>query len=304
MRFPDTKSNRIAVIKEGLELVPLDETDNWLFVELPRGDKGWIQKKLVDRQKHPRIRVAKDTDAYEQPTAGSQRKASLITGDQFLALNKDKNWYKILLRGSEIGWVYAGYVEEITKGTLLLRDESNLRMGPGFEYRIINSVPIPKGEQVKWLDEKSGWSQIQVGSEVGWVKLDMAKDVTLPEMTASRNANVHAGPGTNYAQVGEVRKDRKYTPLRKENGWYQLRLPTGSEGWVSMDVFSPKKSRLVFTLDKANIRKGPGLHYPVVAQVEPAVDVTIIGGEGEWYFVQLQDGTTKGYIQKGLVFEE
>lgn len=302
MRFPDSKSNRVAIIKEGVELTPLDETDDWLFVELPRGDKGWIQKRQVDRQKFPRITVIKATSAYAQASAASAVKASLAQGDQFLALDKKDYWYKILLRDSQIGWVYSGYVQEITRGTLLIRNDSDLRMGPGLDYRII--LTVPRGEQVKWLDEKSGWSQIQYKNEVGWVKLEAAKDITMPEMTAGRDAKVYAGPGNTYAQVGEIKKDRRYAPLKKENGWYQLRLPSGTEGWVPMDVFSPKKTRLVFTLDKANIRSGPGLHYSIVAQIEPAVDVTIIGGEGDWYYVQLQDGKTRGYIQKGLVFEE
>jgi N-acetylmuramoyl-L-alanine amidase len=175
-------------------------------------------------------------------------------------------------------------------------------MGPGLEYRKI--IIIPRGEQVKWLTEKNGWSQVQTNSgEIGWVKLELARDVTLPGMVANQDATVRAGPGNSYAQVGSVQQGKKYTPLKKEGGWYQLRLPTGTEGWVAMEVFTTKKSRLVFTLDKAEIRQGPGAHYAIVAHVEPAIDVNILGTEGDWYHVQLQDGK-KGYIRKELVFEE
>ena len=302
LRLPDKKANRIAIIKEGVELNPIDETDDWLFIELPRGDKGWIPKRLVDRQRHPRILITRNTEAYEQPTAGSLLKATLTKDDQFLALDKKGNWYKILLRGSDVGWVYGAYSQEITKGMLLIKDDSFLRMGPGLEYRRITTVP--RGEQVKWLTEKSGWSQVQIKSgEIGWVKLELARDVTLPEMVANQNATVRAGPGNSYAQVGSVQQGKKYAPIKKEGAWYQIRLPTGTEGWVAMEVFTTKKSRLVFTLDKADIRQGPGSHYALVAQVEPAIDVNILGTEGDWYHVQLQDGK-KGYIRKELIFEE
>jgi len=302
MKFADEKSNRLAVVKEGVQLTPIDETDDWLFVELPRGDKGWIKKRLVDRQKYPRIRVVRNTEAYEQPNAGSLLKATLAKGDEFLALDKNKNWYKIFLRGADVGWVYSGYVNEVTKGSLLVKENSHLRMGPGLDYRKIGTVP--GGERLKWLDQKGAWNQVQISSgEVGWIYEELAKDVTMPEMTAQRNSSVYAGPGTNFAKAGEVIQGRKYLPITKQNGWYQIRLPGGTEGWVTMDVFSPQKSRLVFTLDKANIRSGPGLHYNVVQVVQPAADLTVIGSEGDWYFVQLQDGT-RGYIRKDLIFEE
>jgi len=125
----------------------------------------------------------------------------------------------------------------------------------------------------------------------------------MPQMIAQTNSSVYAGPGTNFAKVGEVVRGRKYSPIDKKPDWYQIQLSVGTEGWVPMDVFSPKKSRIVFTLDKANIRSGPGMHYDIIQTLQPATDVTVIGTEGDWYYVQLQDGK-RGYIRKDLVFEE
>jgi uncharacterized protein YgiM (DUF1202 family) len=302
MKFADEKSTKIAVVKEGVQLVPIDETDDWLFIELPRGDRGWIKKRLVDRQKLPHIKILRDTEAYEQPTAGSLLKATMMKDDSFLALDLRNNWYKILLRGSEIGWVYGGYVKEDTKGSLLVKENSFLRMGPGLDYRIITTVP--GGQKVKWLDQKGDWNQVQIESgEVGWIYEQLAKNVTMTEMTAQANSTVYAGPGTNFAKVGEVVRGRKYAPMNKKPDWYEIQLTAGTTGWVAMDVFSPKKSRVVFTLDKANIRSGPGMYYDIVQTLQPAVDVTVLRTEGDWYYVQLQDGK-RGYIRKDLVFEE
>lgn len=300
-RTPDENASRIAVVKEGVELNPIDDKGEWLFIELPRGDKGWIKKSLVNRQQLPRIIIVKETRAYEQPSSGSRSIASLYRNDEYTALDKKDNWFKVLLHGAEIGWVYAGYVKEKTKGMLLVKENSHVRMGPGADYQIIGSVR--PGEQLKWLDEKSDWCQVQVGEkEIGWIQLDLAKDVTLPPLTATKNSSVYAGPGSNYAVVGTIRDGRKYTPRTKKNGWYQIELSNATEGWVYQDVFRSKKSRVVFTLDTSNIRRGPGLNYEIVHRVEPATDLTIIGSEGDWYYVELQDGI-KGYIKKDLVFE-
>ncbi len=302
MRFPDEKSSRVAVVKEGVQLIPLDENEDWLFVDLPRGDKGWIKKRLVNRQRYPRIQVVRDTEAYEQPSAGSQLRSTLIKGDEFLALDFKNNWYKILLRGSVIGWVYGGHVKELTRGTLLVKENSLLRMGPGQDYRYITTVPA--GERVKWLDQKGGWSQVQIkNGEVGWIYQEMAKNITLPEVTAQRSSPVYAGPGTNYAKVGEVIRGKQYAPIEKRQDWYHIELFTGTSGWVPASVFTQLKSRVVFTLDKANLRAGPGMNFAVVQQLQPAVDVTVLGIEGDWYYVQLQDGK-RGYLRKDMVFDE
>ena len=301
-RFPDDRSARLAILQEGEILQPLDEREEWLFVQMSRGDKGWIKKNLVDRQKHPKVKIARNTQAYEEANAGGRTKASLYEGDSFFALDKKGDWIKIYLRGNEVGWVHQNSVNLEVKGNLLIKSSANLRMGPGLDYRIITK--IPGGEQTRWLDNKSGWYQIQIPSgEVGWVTEDLIRNVTIPEMTANKDSYVHGGPGTNFERVGEIKKGEKYAPLNKQSGWYQIRLSSRTDGWVPMDVFNVKKSRLVFTLDKADIRKGPGLTYDLLTTVEPATDLTVIGSEGEWYYVELQDGT-KGYVKRELVFEE
>ena len=71
-----------------------------------------------------------------------------------------------------------------------------------------------------------------------------------------------------------------------------------------MNVFISKKTRIVFTLDVANIYKSPGVNYPIIRKVEPATDVRILGSEGDWYYVEVQTADKpKGYIRKELVFE-
>ncbi|MFZ5519475.1 MAG: SH3 domain-containing protein [Candidatus Zhuqueibacterota bacterium] len=300
-RNPDKNAPRIAVVKEGIELTPINEEEDWLFVVLPRGDKGWIEKALVNRQKYPRVIIVKETKAYEQPTNSSRAIASLFTDDEFATLDKKDNWHKVLLRGSEIGWVYGGYLKEKSRGKLLVRENSRVRMGPGTDYKPIGNVSA--GEQLNWLDEKNNWCQVEMKpKEVGWILVDLAKDITLPPVTASKNASAYAGPGANYAVVGTVKSGTKYSPRTKKNGWYQVDLSNGTQGWIKEDVFTSQKTRVVFTMEKSNIRSGPGQFYEVVEQVEPATDLTIIGIEGDWYYVELQDGK-KGYIKKDLVFE-
>jgi len=140
-------------------------------------------------------------------------------------------------------------------------------------------------------------------NRTGWIQENLVNDIAMPEMTAQKNFPLYAGPGTNYSRVGEIARGQKYVLIKEENEWYQIQLSLGIESWVPAEVFSPSKAQLVFTLDKANIRSGPGIDYSVIQTIQPAVNVRIIGEEENWYYVQLKD-VTKGYIRKDLVFEE
>jgi len=306
-RLPEKNSVKIAIIKEGVKLTPMDEykgeSDNfsWLFVKLPRGDKGWIRQDLVNRQKHPWILVKRDAEVYEEPTAGSLAKGNVAKDEKFIALDKNDNWYKIPIRGSNVAWIYAGYVEEQVKGTQLVRENSSLRMGPGLDYRIIKTVS--KSEQGKWLDEKGDWRQIQISSgDVGWISVGQTKRVPLEMITAQQTTYAYNKPNTNSQVVGKIFNNRKYTPLEKKNNWYRIQLTDGKFAWVDIQAFSSPKHRTVFTLETAKIYNGPSVNNKVIQTVEPATDLDIIGSDGGFYWVELKGGI-RGYVKKELVFE-
>ncbi|NOZ61948.1 MAG: SH3 domain-containing protein [Calditrichaeota bacterium] len=168
-RLPDIQSKKIAVLKEGTKLKPTDDEGDWLFVKMPRGDKSWIHKKLVDLQEFPYVIVTSDANVYQKPTAGSILKGRVKREERFLALNKNSNWYKISYRTDDVGWIYAGFVKEDVKGTQLIRERTELRMGPGKDYELIGYVK--KGTQAKWLNEVNKWRQVEVKTRQRWLGL-------------------------------------------------------------------------------------------------------------------------------------
>jgi len=45
--------------------------------------------------------------------------------------------------------------------------------------------------------------------------------------------NLRAGPGTGYASYGRLASDTRVDVLAKQAGWYRVRTPRGTIGWVS-----------------------------------------------------------------------
>src|SRR5690554_1057547 len=44
---------------------------------------------------------------------------------------------------------------------------------------------------------------------------------------------IRSGPGTEYDPITSVVQDNEVTLLATENGWYEVRIPSGQKGWVA-----------------------------------------------------------------------
>ncbi len=301
-RLPDIKSPKIAILKEGTKLTPIDDEGDWLFVKLPQRRKGWIHKKLVNLQEHPYIIATADANVYERPTAGSMQKGRIRREERYLALDKNPNWYKIPYRTDDVGWVYSGFVKEDIKGSQLIRQRTELRMGPGDDYELLGYVK--KGTQAKWLKEVGEWRQIEVSAGlVGWVKSSRTKPLELKKLTAKKLGNAYARPEYNSQIVGRVLKGKTYKPFEKRGTFYRIQLSDGQYAWAPMEYFEGKKKKTVFTVDVAYLKSGPNPQAAVLDTLQPATDLVVLGSYGEYYEVEIKETKKRGYVLKALIFE-
>lgn len=328
---PNEKSIIINIIKDGTELIPIDEINNWFLVKLSGGRQGWVLKSDVHNNQCPKIKIVDDAKVYELTSRESQIKTSISKGEALLPLLAKENWFKVSLPNDDVGWIDGQYITYIKpEYSLSLFSDHCFRTGPGIEYQIITTVS--RGSKFEILDEKfltsTTWYLVRLASgEIGWIgdadyqekslltdispKSETLKEKYITErsflatLTARSTSLAYGGPGANYAVVGTIQEGTIYKPLRKQFEWYLLELSTKTNGWVPAyrDVLGLTSPVIVFTLDQSNLRDGPGLEYNIIKQISPATDITIIQKLADYYYVRLMDGT-KGYIKKDLVFEE
>lgn len=64
-------------------------------------------------------------------------------------------------------------------------------------------------------------------------RIEFVEVVILP--TSVGFLNVRTGPGTGFEKIGEVKPGESYPMLSEdvEAGWYEIRFPDGTSGWVS-----------------------------------------------------------------------
>lgn len=302
-RTPLISDNIITTLNGGTEVQSLAEKDEWYLVKLYDGRQGWISKSVVTKQILPRIRITKTTDAYIKPSTTSEAITKLKAGDEYYPVAKQGEWYKVILRGGDYAWVYSSFYEEVVKRNILITKKSLLREGPGVEYKIVGEVK--QGEDLKCLDEQNSWCQVKTTSgKIGWVSMELTRAMQFTPLITIKQTPVKTGPGDNYANIETFEANKEFTPIAESDGWFQVNLKDAKKGWVrKVDCVKKSKSRYVFTLDSSNIRSGPGPTYEVIAQVDPATDLMVIGESGEWYNVKLMTEGLVGWIKKDLVFE-
>jgi len=67
---------------------------------------------------------------------------------------------------------------------------------------------------------------LPAGAETGWVR--------------GAPLNLRSGPGTQYRIVGGAKPGDRLEVLTRGDGWTQVRIPNGKEGWIAEGYMDPK----------------------------------------------------------------
>ncbi|HVL38399.1 MAG TPA: LysM peptidoglycan-binding domain-containing protein, partial [Fimbriimonadaceae bacterium] len=86
------------------------------------------------------------------------------------------------------------------------------------------------------------WNRLQIGQKLNVPGAASLASRTAPAKIRSRHAvitandvTVRRGPSTSSAKIVSVDRSTQVTVLDHESGWYKLRVPRGTEGWVRGD---------------------------------------------------------------------
>lgn len=125
----------------------------------------------------------------------------------------------------------------------------------------------------------------------------------------TREIKVRNGPGTQYQVVAEIKSGTKVNVVGREGDWLKIISKHGNPpGYIDKrfarpgKVQSKKPASLLqgsyTTLADTHVRKGPGLHYEVIARIAKGMKVRVVNAEGDWLKVQSKHGNPPGYIEK------
>ena len=119
-------------------------------------------------------------------------------------------------------------------------------------------------------------------------------------LTTDDYVNLREGPGTRYSILSQLPADAPAEVVEEQDGWYRLRTPWESSGWVASHLFEiapdvlqgqPPRLGTAGAVGRVNLRSGPGTGHPTIEKLRDGAVLEVLALEGDWYNVRTPRGT-------------
>lgn len=113
-------------------------------------------------------------------------------------------------------------------------------------------------------------------------------------------ASIRSGPGINFGILWSAGQFYPLQVLSRNGNWYRVKDFKGNVGWVHQEQTSDIPT-VVVKVRWANVRSGPGVHYPVRLIAERGSAFKLIQEVGHWVQVGYVHGEM-GWIDRELLW--
>ena len=177
----------------------------------------------------------------------------------------------------------------------------NIRSGPGTNNSKVGMVY--KNNRLVILEQTSAdWYKINFEGTEGYVSTDYLKDVLKAEnfnatgtLTAT-SVRVRSGPGTNHSNIGMVTKGDKVSIIGINNGWYKIKLSSGS-GYVRSDFIKITGPASMTSASSGTNSSAPSSNGSTGEKIA-ALAKSFVG----YRYVYGEESPSKGFDCSGLVY--
>jgi|GEM_PF-1486974 len=169
----------------------------------------------------------------------------LTDGTQISLTGKTGDWYQFLLPGEndEKAWIAGWLVEEINpdedeeeeekidEEEKAVEDEEKLKEEEGQEEEDNREEEEIEEEEEEELEEDP--KHVPDFSVPDHSGDSLLSSVNRSAMVMKPGVNVRLGPGTEFSIIGRVNYGDWLKVIDDKEGWYQVRLEEGKEGWIA-----------------------------------------------------------------------
>jgi N-acetylmuramoyl-L-alanine amidase len=316
----------------------LEEKNNWYKIRLGSDEEGWVASWLV--QFKATSGSIKQVEATVNPLnvrsgpGTSFQVMTQIRPEQSFPLTKEEgDWVQIQLNDVENGWVAKWLVQikdvdlkqvsQVSQIATVKASILNIRSGPDTSYSIIGK--LESGEKVKIIEINQGWYKISFENDHGWVAGDYVDEAgpslstttsTQPSETQTKKTvqvsatilNVRSSFSLEADVIDQLTQNDLVEVIQKNGEWYEISYQ-GEKGWVAswlveeVDHQLSNRPTITILTEGTNLRAGPGLDYEVVSRGNQGNTYDVIGTEGKWFQIVLNDGE-KAYVAGWVVSAE
>ena len=133
---------------------------------------------------------------------------------------------------------------------------------------------------------------------------------TRPYVTTEAT-KVRTGPGSQFRIIGEIAPNARIQVVGRDGEWVLIVSKKGNApGYVDIGAVKPASGEeheappvtegKYEVLVDTQVRSGPGLHYPVVANIPKGIKINVVNEENGWLKVESKQGKPPGYVEASL----
>jgi uncharacterized protein YgiM (DUF1202 family) len=143
---------------------------------------------------------------------------------------------------------------------------------------------------------------------------------SLPDLNAQirpyvtvESSKVRAGPGPQFRAIGEISRDARISVVGRDGDWVLIVSKKGNPpGYIELSSIEPSSGDekqessapavegKYESLVNTRVRSGPGLHYPVVAEIKKGTKINVVAEEKGWLKVESKRGNKTGYVEASV----
>ena len=182
--------------------------------------------------------VTDDVNLRDSASWSANKMLVIKKGEAVEVISKDSTWTKVKYAG-KTGYVPNDYlkggVSTTTVEKTTVTDDVNLRDDASWSAKKI--LVIKKGEAVEVISKDSTWTKVKYAGKTGYIPTEYTSNVTgggssttttKKYVVTADSLNVRTGPGTNYNQIGSVKRGDIVEVYEISSGWAKIKQGTGT----------------------------------------------------------------------------
>jgi len=129
------------------------------------------------------------------------------------------------------------------------------------------------------------------------------------------STKVRTGPGAQFRAIGEIGRDARVNVVGRDGDWVLIVSKKGNApGYIEMvsvtpwsgpaeetkETLNPRAEGKYVAATDTQVRSGPGLHYPVIADVSKGTKLNVVEEDSGWLKVESKRGNKPGYVEASM----
>jgi len=219
-----TNHSVIRSLAGNTQLTVLHESNGWSQVQIGN-QQGWVIStaiQLIERFGQ----TTGNVNFRSGPGTGHSIIRPLNGNTDLTVLGTLNDWSHVRI-GNQQGWIITSAIR-LTPRSGQTTGSVNFRSGAGTNHGVIRS--LGNNTQLTVLSEQNGWSQVQIGNQIGWIISTAIRITERPGQTTG-SVNFRTGPGTGHSIIRFLSANTQLTILDERDGWSQVRIGNQT-GWI------------------------------------------------------------------------